>query len=83
VESGVTDLLQPTPIADAVKRAIADALHAVPAGKRGALLVLVDDQGARAMVAAKFGNGRWKVAAGTAVAWHGPVSGSVAIAGAW
>jgi len=78
----VTDLLTPTPLADAVKRSIADALNQVPAGKRGALVVLVDAQGARAMVAAKLGD-HWKVAVDTARPWHGPITGSVAIAGSW
>ncbi len=78
----MSDLLTPTPLADAVKRSIADALHGIPAGKRGALLVLVDGAGARVMVAAKFGD-HWKVAAETAKPWHGPISGMVAIEGSW
>jgi len=78
----MSDLLTPTPLADAVKRSITDALHQVPVGKRGALLVLVDAQGARAMVAAKLGD-HWKVAADTARPWEGPITGSVAIAGSW
>ena len=76
------DLVTPTPLADAVKRSIADALHAVPAGKRGALLVLADADGARVMVAGKFGD-HWKVAVETSKPWHGPVSGLIAIEGSW
>lgn len=76
-----------TPISDAVKQSITEAFRAVPAGKRGALLVIadVDDRGAvtaRAMVAAKLGE-HWKVAAGTAVEWDGPVTGTVAIQRVW
>lgn len=71
-----------TPLSDAVKQSIADAFAAVPDGKRGALLVLADEHGAKAMVAAKLG-GSWKVAAGTAVDWTGHVSGQVSILGSW
>lgn len=71
-----------TPINDAVRASITDAFKAVDPGHRGALLVLVDADGARAMVAAKFGT-HWKVAAETAKPWTGPVSGSVAIVGSW
>ena len=76
------DLITPAPIADAVKRSIADALHGIPDGKRGALLVLADERGARVMVAAKFGD-HWRVAVETAKPWDGPVTASIAIAGSW
>lgn len=71
-----------TPIADAVKASIADAFKAVPAGKRGALLVIADEHGARAMVAAKLGE-HWKVAAEGGKPWAGPVTGTVSVIGAW
>ena len=71
-----------TPIADAVKAQIAAAFTTIPDGKTGALLVLVDERGARAHLAARLG-GQWKVAAGAGRTWDGDVSGSVAIAGAW
>ena len=71
-----------TPISDAVKLSITDAFKAVPEGKRGALLVIADEQGARVMVAARLGE-HWKVAAGTSKPWDGPVSGLVAIEGSW
>lgn len=71
-----------TPIRDAVKQSINDAFRAVPDGRRGALLVIADEYGARAMVAAKFGD-HWKVAAGGAKPWHGPVTGTAAIEGSW
>jgi hypothetical protein len=71
-----------TPLADAVHRSITEAFKAVPDGKRGALLVVADGYGARAMVAARFGS-HWKVAAGSAVPWDGPITGVVAIEGSW
>lgn len=80
----MTDHFGRTPIADAVKQQIDLAFRTVPEGKRGALLVLVDQDGARAHVAAKLDEaGRWKVAAGGGVAWTGDVHGSVAIVGSW
>jgi hypothetical protein len=71
-----------TPIADAVKASINDAFRAVPDGKRGALLVIADEHGARAMVAARIGD-NWKVAAEAAKPWNEPVTGTVAIVGSW
>lgn len=71
-----------TPIADAVRVSIRDAFTAVPKGKRGALLVIADEHGARATVAANIG-GSWRVAAGAAKPWNGPVTGTVAIIGSW
>lgn len=71
-----------TPIADAVKRSITEAFLAVPDGKRGALLVIADAHGARAMVAARLDD-HWKVAAATEKPWHGPITGTVAIIGTW
>lgn len=71
-----------TPIGDAVKRSIAAAFAAVPDGKRGALLVIADQHGARAMVAARLGDS-WKVAAGTSKPWRGPVTAEVTIEGSW
>ena len=71
-----------TPIGDAVRRSITDAFTLVPDGKRGALLVIADEHGARAMVAANL-NGHWKVAATTEKAWKGPVTATVSIVGTW
>jgi hypothetical protein len=71
-----------TPIGDAVRQSLADAFRAVPDGKRGALVVIADEHGARAMVAARLGD-HWKVAAGTSTPWHGSISGTVAIEGSW
>lgn len=71
-----------TPIGDAVKASINDAFLAVPDGKRGALLVIADEHGARAMVAARIGD-NWKVAAEASKPWDGPVTGTVSIIGSW
>jgi len=70
------------PISDAVRASINDAFRAVPDGKRGALLVIADENGARAMVAAKLGS-RWKVAFEAAKSWNGPITGTVALEGSW
>ena len=59
-----------TPIADAVRQSITEAFAIVPDGKRGALVVIADEHGPRAVVAAKL-NGHWKVAAGGSVPWTG------------
>jgi hypothetical protein len=69
-----------TPISDAVKASITDAFKVVPSDKRGALLLIGDEHGARLMTAAKFGD-HWKVGGG--VAYDGKVSATVAIVGAW
>ena len=71
-----------TPISDAIRDSLSDAFKAVPDNKRGALVVIADEQGARAMLAAKLGD-NWKVAAGVSKPWDGPVTGSVAIMGTW
>ena len=73
----------PTPLADATKQSLADAFRAVPDGKRGALVIIADEHGAKAMVAANL-NGNWKIAAGTAVDWTGKhPTGYVEIVGSW
>jgi hypothetical protein len=77
------DPISRTPIADSVRKAIADALSAVPDGKRGALLVIADASGPRAMLAARL-NDHWKVAAGGGVPWQGSwVTGTVAVEASW
>lgn len=73
---------QRSPIADAVKQSIADAFSAVPDGKRGALIVVADEHGARAMLAAKIGE-HWLVAAEGAKPWAGPVTGTVSVQASW
>lgn len=79
----VSDPLGRTPIAEGMKRQIEDAFKVVPEGKRGALLVMADEHGARAHVAAKIGD-RWKIAAGAGVPWTGDKpSGWVSVVGSW
>ena len=71
---------------DALQKATHDSLDSafksIPDGRRGALIVLVDQDGARASVAAKIGD-HWQLAAGTAKPWNGPIVGSIAVAGSW
>ena len=69
-------------IADETKRQITEALSALPEGKKGALLILVDENGARAHVAARYGE-HWKVAAGAGRRWNGPITAGVAVEGSW
>lgn len=77
------DPLGRTPLADGMKRQIETAFAVVPDGKRGALLVVADDSGARAHLAAKLGS-HWKVAAGVGVPWTGKKpTGWVGVMGAW
>lgn len=79
----MSDPLGRTPIAEGMKRQIEEAFAVVPKGKRGALIVLADEHGARAHVAAKL-NDRWKVAGGAGVPWHGDKpSGWVGVVGCW
>ena len=68
--------------ARAVHESLGDAFAAIPEGKRGALLVIADQDGARAMLAAKIG-ANWQLAAGAGSAWTGKVEGQIAIAGSW
>jgi len=75
-----TDRLgRPTTSAE-IRQAIDDSFKGVQG--RGALLVIADDWGARATLAAKFGE-HWKVAGGAGAPWGGPVTGTVAIQAVW
>lgn len=75
------DPLGRPPIASAIKAAIDQAFIGVDG--RGALLIIADDQGTRAHLAAKFGE-HWKVAGGGGVAWADKKpTGFVAIEATW
>lgn len=56
--------------------------QALPEGKKGAMVVIADEQGARAHLAAKIGD-HWKVAFEAGKPWHGPVTGQIELAGVW
>jgi hypothetical protein len=79
------DPLGRTPLAEGMKRQIQSALAEIPEGKRGALLVVADENGARAMLAAKIGStGDWKIAAGIGVPWkERKPTGWIGVQGAW
>jgi hypothetical protein len=83
----MTDHLGRPVLAEGMKRQIEAALTLIPAGKRGALIVLADAESktARAYVAANLdGKGHWKVAAGAGVPWDGrKPEGWVGVMGAW
>lgn len=85
----VLDELGRVPIAEGMKRRIDEALRIIPTlpdGRpaRGALLVLGDETGVRAHLAARVGE-RWKVAGALGVPWEHPrrPSGWVGIEGYW
>lgn len=70
-------------LAEGMKRQIDEAFKVVPEGRRGSLLIIANEQGASAHVAAKFGE-HWKVAAGAGVPWTGEKpTGWVGVAGSW
>jgi hypothetical protein len=69
-------------ISDSLKAQIEQAFTPIPEDKRAALLVLVDEQGARMHFAAKIGD-HWKVAAGGGWDWTGKPQGAVAIQAVW
>jgi hypothetical protein len=77
---GVMDLRQP--ITETMKRLVTEAFSAVPEGKRGALIVLADESGARVHVAAKIGD-HWKVAASAGVKFEGEARFGAGVIGAW
>lgn len=68
--------------AKSVHGSLDEAFQAIPANHRGALLVIADQDGARAMVAAKLG-ANWSVAAGASKPWHGKIEGQVSLLGSW
>lgn len=70
------------PIAPGIKNLIAESLKGIPEGKRGALVAIADESGARLHVAAKFGD-NWKVAFEAGKPYHGKVEGFVAVQGSW
>jgi hypothetical protein len=72
IDAPVIDQFGRTPIADGMKKQIADAFKAVPETKRGAVVVIhdIDTNTTRAHLAAKIGDS-WKVAAGGGFAWTG------------
>jgi hypothetical protein len=70
-------------LAEGMKAQVEAAFKAIPDGKRGALLIIADERGATAHVAARIGD-HWKVAAGAGMPWQEKkASGWVSIGGAW
>jgi hypothetical protein len=66
-----------------MREAIAQHLATIPEGKRGALLVIADDKGARAHLAARLGD-NWKVAFEAGRPWVGKKpEGAVMLEGSW
>jgi hypothetical protein len=70
------------PISDWMKMKVAEALAIVPDGKSGALLAIVDENGARLHVAHKF-NDHWKVGGAVGKPWNSKWEGYVGIEASW
>lgn len=83
-DAPILDPLGRTPIASMLKQQIAQALAVIPPGKRGALIVIGDETGGSAHLAARLGTkGEWKVAGGIGAHWSGGVTGAVMVMGSW
>ncbi len=77
------DALGRPEVGQTIKQAITTAFAVVPEGKRGALLVIATEDGARAHLAARI-NGNWKVAAGAGWAWETrAIGGFCAVEATW
>jgi hypothetical protein len=58
-------------------------MAALPADKRGALIVTVDEQGnANAQLAAKIGD-KWQMAVGIGKPWEGKIEGRFSVIRSW
>jgi hypothetical protein len=80
--SKLRDALDRPLVEDTLREEI-DAAFAGVQG-RGALIALADTNGARLTLAARLGEeGRWKVAGGAGVSWHGRIDGRVMVMGVW
>jgi len=68
-----------------IKKSVESILAAnVPEGKRGALLAMVDPNGAKVGVVAKLDKrGNWKLGAEASKAWSGPITGMVMLHGSF
>jgi hypothetical protein len=77
--------LSPGPLTRAFQREIETQLAAkVPPGKRGALVTVINKDGAELSVAASLtDDGDWKLAGNVATQWDGDVSGKVILSGSW
>ncbi|HXG72302.1 MAG TPA: hypothetical protein VNJ04_16955 [Gemmatimonadaceae bacterium] len=73
----MTDELGRPEVGKSIKDSIATAFAVVPEGKRGALLIIATEDGARAHLAARI-NGTWRVAAGAGWAWDSRTVGAFA-----
>lgn len=73
---------QRTPLSDGMRAQLNAHLATIPEGKRGALIVMADENGARAHLAARL-NDNWKVAFEAGKPWNGPVTGQVMLEGTW
>lgn len=61
--TALVDALGRPEVSGEIRTAIDNAFKALPEHKRGAVLVIADEHGARGQLAARFGDS-WKVAAG-------------------
>jgi hypothetical protein len=71
------------PLSAAVRAEIEHRLgELVPPGRTGATLVVLDPNGAKAVVATKLGD-HWTLAGEASSTWGGDVSGRVLLTGSW
>ena len=69
-------------LSEGMKAQMDAALAVIPDGKRGALLIIADENGVRAMLAAKLGSS-WRVAAGAGISVSGHRRGGIYLSGSW
>lgn len=69
-------------ISDAMRQKVRDAFAVVPEGKTGALVAIVDANGARLHLAHKI-NDHWRVGGVVGRPWGGKFEGHVSVEAAW
>jgi hypothetical protein len=75
--------LPPGPVTSAFRASLERALaDVIPKDKRGAVLAVADDKGARIAFATRVGN-HWELGASAGRSWDGDVSGAVVVQGTW
>lgn len=69
-------------LSEAMKQKVRDEFAMVPPGKRGALVAIVDQHGARLHLAHKI-KGAWKVGVAVGTPWGWKPEGYVGVEGSW
>lgn len=79
---GVAFRPPPVDLQESLQRAIADAVASIPPGKTGALVALVNEQGANAAVVARLGSA-WEVQVWVGKSWKGSAEYGAALRASW